>query len=138
MPAAAAAGAVAKKAAGVARGASESIEQTTNAVAGGIVNGSFNMPDNPMNKIRLPRGRGGGPDAGSPGGNLQAALAAREAGRGGSGQTPGTGDRSGGARRAVLAVGGGPNAPYPKPSPASAQGEAARNQRARETPHQQR
>ena len=112
----------------------QSVQQQQNAVAGGIVNDSFTMPDNPINKLRLPHIGGQsktGADRG--GGSLQAAMAAREGGRQAQ---PQAGDRTNEARKAVIAVGGGANIPYPRPSPPPAQGQSQQNEQRNRDTHQ--
>ena len=110
------------------------MQQQQNAVAGGIVNGSFTMPDNPINKLRLPH-IGGQSKSGADrsDSSLQAALAAREGGRQGQAQV---GGRTNEARKAVVAVGGGPNIPYPHPSPPPAQGQSQQNEQRNRDTHQ--
>ena len=126
---------VASKALNGAGAVGQSVQQQQNAVAGGIVNGSFTMPDNPINKLRLPHIGGGQSKTGAERGDnaLQAALAAREGGRQAQPQAR---DRTNEARKAVIAVGGGANIPYPRPSPPPAQGQSQQTEQRNRDTHQ--
>ena len=98
--------------------------QQQNAVAGGIVNGSFTMPDNPINKLRLPHIGGGQSKTGAERGDnaLQAALAAREGGRQAQPQAR---DRTNEARKAVDRGRRGSEHSVPAPEPTARAGSIA-------------